>query len=71
MADHHKLNLTGYDEYGLESIGRANEDLTKVVYNAPSFPFLDVLRSLDRLITFEKILVNPIHEDNEYQRVRD
>lgn len=52
MADFSKLDLTGYDGCDPKSICRANDDLMGAIYRAHLFPFLDSLRSSNRLITF-------------------
>lgn len=66
IADHPNRNLRGYDGYDSESIERADNGLMKVVYNAVTFTFLYLLRSFDRIITFEEILASSMDEDEDY-----
>lgn len=67
VADFPKLNLTGYDGYDTKLVDCVDDDLRRVVYNSPSFPFLESLRSSDRLMTFKEILASPVDEDDDYQ----
>lgn len=43
----------------------------RTVFDAPSFPFLDSLRSLETLKAFEEILASTTDEDDDYQNLRD
>lgn len=52
--------------YDVESIGHADEDLMRLVYNTPPFPFLESLQSFDRVMTFKEILFCSVDEDEDY-----
>lgn len=65
IADHN-LDLTSYDGYDVESVGRADENHMRVVYDAPPFPFHESLWLSDRVMTFEEILFCPMDEDDNY-----
>lgn len=43
MVDH-QLDFTSYDGYDVESVGHADDDIIRAVYNAPPFPVLEYLR---------------------------
>lgn len=43
-----------------------DDDMMKSVFGIPSFSLLDSLRSPDRLMTFEEILVSTVDEDKKY-----
>lgn len=43
----------------------------RVIYDVSSFPFLENLRSSNRLMTFEEILNNTADEDEDYQQIRN
>lgn len=46
MADYPNLNLTGYDKYDAKSVGRADDNPPKVVYNVRLFPSLESLSNI-------------------------
>lgn len=71
MVNFPKLDLTRYDGYVAKSIGRADDNLIRAVYKPFSFPYLDPLQSLNRLMTFEEILASTVDEDEDNQKVRD
>lgn len=42
MVDH-QLDLTGFEGYDGKSIEHTDDDLIRVVYGTPSFPFIEFL----------------------------
>lgn len=66
-----KLGLRSYDGYDAESIGHVNNDLMRFVYGVTSFPFLESLKSSDRLMSFKEILCCLVDKDDDYQKVKD
>lgn len=71
MASHPDLDLTTYESYDPSYITIVDDDLMKLVLNSPVFPFLDRLRSVDRLMSFEEILSSAMDEDEDYRRLND
>lgn len=61
-----QLDHIGYDGYDAESIRHANDDLTRVIYGAPFFLFLEFLRSPNKLMTFKKIISCCVDDDENY-----
>lgn len=67
---YHKLDLTSYDGCDVESVGRADNDLIRPVYDARPFPFLESLWSSNRVKIFEEIIFCLVDEDEDYRRVK-
>lgn len=67
----HKLDLIGHDGYDAKIIGHANDDFMRAVYGAPSFPFIESLRSSNRLMIFKEILSYHVDKDEDNQRLND
>lgn len=67
MVAHPGLDLTSHDSYNPEAIQQADVDLIKFVLGVPFFPLLNSLRSSDRLMAFEEILMSSMDEVKDYQ----
>lgn len=66
MVAHLELDLIRHESYDTEALQQVDDDLMKSVLCNPSLLLLDLLRSSDRLMTFEKILAIMVDENVDY-----
>lgn len=68
MSSHPEVDLRNHEGYDPKVVETADDNLMKAVLSPLSFPFLEDLRSSDRLRTFEEIILSTVDEDEAYRR---
>lgn len=69
MAEHPSVELCAHESYDPRARELADDNLMRVVLTPPAFPFLEDMRSLSRLKTFEEILGSKVDEDEDYRQL--